>query len=196
MFFKRNKFKKLKREDVVAAIVELENREAAIVASDEKKQIEIDQLKTKGKAETDRSRRLFYAKKISSLESERAANLKRAEFLLYNIKQLRRLKDAVEDKEFIEGVGAVPLNDLLGDPAGLSAFLNKALSSKMLAEQNLVGAEDVFDDVDAQYEPEEKIYGVSQSDDELLAIFEQSDITEDEIHAAEAAGTTANKSED
>jgi len=178
--FKRNKYNKLKREDVVEAMLKLQEQEQTLEEGLVTKKAEIDALYGKGKAETDRTMKLFYAKKINSLKAERENNVQRAMYLMYNLQLLGKLKDAIDDKEFIANVGEVPLNKLLMDQKGLAQFLNKALNNKIKSEDIMTGADEVFADVQASYEPNQAIYGVNNKDDALLAMFETEDALADE----------------
>ena len=63
--FKKDKFKNLKREDVVDAICELEKQEADIEKSIEEMAKQIDALMQKGKMEKTHDLKVFYVKKIS-----------------------------------------------------------------------------------------------------------------------------------
>lgn len=64
--FKRNKFKNIKREDLVNSICELERQERTIEAEIFQQQKEIDALMDKGKREKTDELKLFYAKKNQS----------------------------------------------------------------------------------------------------------------------------------
>ena len=68
--FKRNKFKHLKREDLVNSICELERQERTVEAEVYQKIKEIDALMEKGKKERNKELQLFYAKKIGHLQEE------------------------------------------------------------------------------------------------------------------------------
>ena len=101
-------------------------------------------------------------------------------FLLYNIDQLNKLKTAIEDKTFYGDVSKDKINKLLQDPAGLSAYLNKALKTRIKTEENLTNAAETFAAVDMQYDENEKIYGAGQNDDQLLAMFEETEAADSE----------------
>ena len=66
------------------------------------------------------------------------------------------------------------------DPAGLSAYLNKALKTRIKTEENLTNADETFAAVDMQYDENEKIYGAGQNDDQLLAMFEETEAADSE----------------
>ena len=61
--FRRNKFKRLNREDLVNSICELERQERTVEAEVLQKIKEIDALMAKGKNEKSKDLQLFYAKK-------------------------------------------------------------------------------------------------------------------------------------
>lgn len=91
---------------------------------------------------------------------------------MYNMKLLRKLKSTIDDNEFFVRTGKVSLGNLLADQKGLAQFLNKALNTKVSSEQVLTEADDIWNEVQSGYEENERIYGVSEHDDELLAMFE------------------------
>lgn len=173
--FKRNKFRNLKREDVVNAICELEKQEADIEKGilDKSKQIE-DYMK-KGRQENSPELRLLYVKKISHLQEEKKEDISRGMYLLYNARLLHKLKNAIDDKSFFVSTGKVSLNNLLSDQKNLAKFLNKALNTKVLAEDVLTEADETFAEVKGLYEENDKIYGVSNTDDDIMALMEMGD---------------------
>lgn len=168
----KNKFNKLKREEVVDAIYELEKQEQALEDGILEKQEEIDFLLAKGKKEKSEELRLLYAKKINHLKQEIQNNVSKSYYLLYNIKLLNRLKEAIDDKQFFVATSKIPLNALLKDQHGLAKFLNQALNTKITSEEMLTTADETFNEIQSAYEPNKEIYGVSKSDDELLAVFD------------------------
>ncbi len=184
--FRRNKFKKLNRTDVVNAIIELEKKQSDYEKSIVEKQEQIDVLLAKGKVEKNRDMQLFYAKKINSLKAQKQTAIQRSMFLLKNIEMMNRLKDAVDDKDFFLEAGQSSLNSLLEDQKGLAKYLQQAMGVRMTAENSLTGAEEIFNNVELGYEPNEAIYGVQSNDDELLAMFETEKALEMESSIANA----------
>lgn len=170
--FKRNKFKNLKREDVVNAIIELEKQESEIERGIVEKSKQIDELMKKGRQEKSQDLKLFYVKKISHLQEEKKEDISRGMYLLYNSRLLNKLKNAIDDNSFFVNTGKVSLNNLLSDQKNLAKFLNKALNTRVLAEDVLTEADETFNEVKGLYEENQKIYGVNNSDDELLALME------------------------
>ena len=170
--FKRNKFKNLKREDVVNAIIELEKQESEIERGIVEKSKQIDELMKKGRQEKSQDLKLFYVKKISHLQEEKKEDISRGMYLLYNSRLLNKLKNAIDDNSFFVNTGKISLNNLLSDQKNLAKFLNKALNTRVLAEDVLTEADETFNEVKGLYEENQKIYGVNNSDDELLALME------------------------
>jgi anti-sigma28 factor (negative regulator of flagellin synthesis) len=168
----KNRYQKLKREEVVDAIYSLEKQEQAIEDGVAEKQEEIDFLLAKGKKERSEDLKLLYAKKINHLKQEIAASISKGSYLLYNIKMMQRLKEAIDDNEFFVSTSKISLGALLKDQNGLAKFLNKALNTKIAAEDVLTSADEIYNDIKNAYEPNKDIYGVTKSDDELLAVFE------------------------
>jgi len=196
MCFKKDKFKKLKREDVVEALLKLQDQEAKIEDGLSSKQQEINALLEKGKKEADKSMKLYYAKKINALKADKDASVQRGLMLLYNIRLLEKLKIAVEDKSFVADIGGVPLNQLLGDQKALAKFLNGALNNKIKLEDMMTGADQTFNEVEAAYSPNEEIYGAGQKDDDLLAMFETAEGIDDTDTAARIDAEKQKKDKD
>ena len=179
--FKKNKFAKLKREDVVDSICALEKQESELEKSIIENSKKIDELISQGKKEKSREIKLLLAKKITFLNNEKQAKVKKCMYLMYNIKLANRLKDAIDEKDFIQGVGSTNIKELLSDQKGLAKFLNKALDIKVSDEEILTQAENIFQDVNESYIENESIYGVQQNDDELLAMFETAESLTDDL---------------
>ena len=179
-FFKRKKYDKITREEVVESIVSLQREEQQLEERVLGAADEIAQLLEKGKVEKDQNVRLFLAKKINYLKAEQKQNTQRATYILYNIQLLNRLKAAIDEKQFFENSLGRPLNSLLADQEELARFLNKTLNTRVSAENVLTQADETFTEVLSAYEENEKIYGVGESDDELLAMFETHDALEQE----------------
>ena len=171
----KGKYDRIKREEVVDAIVKLQSEEAQVEERVRDARAQIEALMAQGREEKDMQMRLFLAKKINYLKEEQKQNMQRATYLLYNVQLLNRLKSAIVDKQFFSNSMGAPLNSLLADQRALAQFLNKALNTRVAAENVLTEADETFNDVLSAYEENEKIYGVNKSDDELLAVFETGD---------------------
>ena len=171
----KGKYDRIKREEVVDAIVKLQSEEAQVEERVRDARAQIEALMAQGREEKDMQMRLFLAKKINYLKEEQKQNMQRATYLLYNVQLLNRLKSAIDDKQFFSNSMGAPLNSLLADQRALAQFLNKALNTRVAAENVLTEADETFNDVLSAYEENEKIYGVNKSDGELLAVFETGD---------------------
>ena len=178
--FKRNKFKNIVREDLVNSICELERQERTAEAEIMQKQKEIDALLEKGKKEKTDDLKLLYAKKINHLKEEKASIIERGMYLLYNIRLMNKLKDAYDSNAFFKTKTKVPLSELLADQKGLARFLNKALETRISAEDVLTSADDLFTEIQGAYDKNESIYGSKREDEELLSSFEKAGALEDE----------------
>ena len=183
----KSKFDKLKREDVVDAICNLEKQESDLESAIEERARTIEELLAKGRKESNRELKLFYAKKITTLREENQTDVQRAMYLMYNTKLLRKLKTTIDDNEFFVRTGKVSLGNLLADQKGLAQFLNKALGPNVRSEQVLTAADDTWNEVQSGYEANERIYGVNEHDDELLAMFETGEQLEGELQSDGAA---------
>lgn len=183
----KSKYDKLKREDVVDAICKLEKEANDIEVEIEASQSKIDSLMQKGKTDTSREMRLFYAKKINSVKAERTQNVQRAMYLMYNIQLLEKLKRSIDDNQFFSKTSKASLGNLLSDQKGLAKFLNQALNTRISAEQVLTDADETFKQIEETYEPSSSIYGVQDADDELLAMFEIEEQLGSESAEADAA---------
>ena len=171
--FGRNKFKKLKREEVVDAIIELTKQQEDLENGVLTKSEEVDKLMERGKKEKNRDIKLLCAKKVTSLREEIKRDTNRAAYLLYNIKLMEKLKAAIDDNQFVNNTTKLPLNKLLGDQKALSAFLQDAIQNRTSAEEALVSADQMFDTYEQSANADTSpIYSANKSDDELLAMFE------------------------
>ena len=177
----KSKYQKLKREDVVDAICNLEKQQQDIETGIVEKTKDIEDLHEKGKVEKNNEIKKFYAKKIMNLKEECNEDVKRGMYLLYNIRLMKRLKSAIDDNSFFANTGKVSLGNLLGDQKGLAKFLNKALNTKVKSENVLTSADDIWNEIQSGYVENEQIYGVNEQDDQLLAIFENADEVNSEL---------------
>ena len=178
--FRKNKFKKLNREDLVNSICELERQERTTEAEVLQKIKEIDALIDKGKKERNKDLQMLYAKKIANLNEEKQTSMERGMYLLYNIKLMNRLKDAFDSNTFFKTQTKVPLSDLLIDQKGLAKFLNKALETRIRSEDVLTNADELFTEVKAAYDVSEPIYGAQKSEEDYLLMFEKENQLADE----------------
>lgn len=183
----KSKYDKLKREDVTDAILKLEQEQNRIDNDIESSKKQIAALMEKGKKETDKQIKLYYAKKINTIKANRERDIKRITYLMYNIQLLERLKTAIDDNQFFKTTSKISLNNLLADQKGLAVFLNKTLQTKISAEDVLTSADETFNNIESSYVENETIYGVNKNDDELLAMFETEEQvkSDEEIYAIE-----------
>lgn len=171
----KSKYDKLKREDVVEAICNLQKQEDELEKAIEERSKQIDKLLKKGQKEKNRDLKLFYAKKITNLREESQNDVKRGMYLMYNMRLLNKLKSSIDDNSFYVKTGKISLNNLLADQKGLAKFLNKTLNTRVRSEQILTDADDTWNEIQSGYTENEQIYGVNENDDELLAMFETAD---------------------
>lgn len=185
--FKRNKFRKLKRDDVVNSIVSLNDQLNEIEEKLRISEQSIKSLMTKGQKEPSREIKLFHAKRIVQLQEEKIDISKRGMYLLYNIKLLSKLKDAIDNQEFIKVSAKSSLTELLTDQKNLAGFLNKALNIRIKQEEVLTNADTIFTEVSSSYMENQDIYQSNQNEETLLAMFEtlpedsQSSMENDEV---------------
>lgn len=176
----KSKYDKLTREEVVDAICKLETESKDIEDGLAEQAKQIEDLKNKGRQETDKQVKLLYAKKINMLQANRSQSVQRAMYLMYNIQLLNKLKNAIDDNQFFKASAKTSLGNLLADQKGLAKFLNKALNTRISAEDVLTSADETFKMVEESYDPNKAIYGVNDEDDALLAMFETEDGVADE----------------
>lgn len=176
----RNKYDKLTREEVVDSICKLEKEMQNIENELIEKQKQVDALMVKGKQETNKEIKLFYAKRINALKAEREQSVQRAMYLMYNVQLLNKLKAAIDDNQFFKNSSKVSLGNLLADQKGLAKFLNKTLNTRVAAEDVLTTADETFRAVEDAYEKNGSIYGMNEQDDALLAMFETEETVADE----------------
>ena len=178
--FKKNKFKNLKREDLVNSICELERQERTVEAEVFQKIKEIDALMEKGKKEKNKDLQLFYAKKISHLNEEKQTCMERGMYLLYNIRLMNKLKEALDSNTFFKTQTKVPLSELLQDQKRLAKFLNQALETRIASEDVLTSADELFQEVQSAYDVSQPIYGIGKNEEDILTVFEEEGKMEDE----------------
>lgn len=183
----KSKYDKLTREEVVDSICSLERELSDLETDIMSTQSKIDALMAKGKAEKSNDMRVFIAKKINSIKADRQANIQRATYLMYNIQLLNKLKRAIDDNGFFKNNSKLPLAKLLSDQKGLAVFLNKALNTRVEAENVLTSADEVFRSVEESYLGNDEIYGAKSQDAELLAMFETEDMLGDVTFPEEVA---------
>lgn len=194
MWLFRNKFDKLNRDDVVDAICKLEKEMQNTESVIEEKQTQINSLMDKGRKEFDTQLKLYYAKKINCLKSEREQDIRRVTYLMYNVQLLNKLKNSIDDNQFFKNTSKQSLGNLLSDQKGLAKFLNKALNTRVSAEDVLTSADETFKTIEDSYSGNETIYGKNSDDDALLAMFETADTVaeEESLYAQD----TVNKKQD
>ena len=192
----KSKYDKLTREEVVDAICKLEKESQNIEDELITKQKQIDDLMVKGKQETNREIKLFYAKKINALKAERENGVQRAMYLLYNVQLLNKLKSAIDDNQFFKTSAKMSLGNLLADQKGLAKFLNKTLNTRVAAEDVLTSADETFRTVEEAYEKNGTIYGMNNQDDALLAMFETEETVAAEQEMYGEAPSKVKKEED
>lgn len=168
----KSKYDKLTREEVVDSICKLEKEGQNIEDGLVEKQKQIDDLMIKGRKETDKQLKLYYAKKINAIKAEREQDVQRAMYIMYNVQLLNKLKNAIDDNQFFKNTSKISLGNLLGDQKGLAKFLNKTLNTRVAAEDVLTSADEMFKNVEEAYDQNKTIYGMNNQDDELLAMFE------------------------
>lgn len=182
----KNKFNKLTREEVVEAVIDLEKQLEKLENGIVEKQNKIDELMERGKTEPQKDTKIFIAKKINFLKDEKQQDINRCMYIMYNIKLLNKLKNAIDDNQFFQTSRDCTLNSLLKDQKGLAKFLNKSLNTRVEAENILTSSDEMFQEIMATYEPNETIYGINSDDDGVLAIFETSaSIAEDNVFSSE-----------
>ena len=176
-----NKFKKIKRGDVVDAIVELEKAQQNEISAIGEREKEIEKLMEQGRRTKDRNLQLALAKRINMLKAENANTAKRIQYLNANTQALNQLKTSLDDESFIVNNSKMPLNKLLSDPGQLRKFLNSVTLKKQRSENVLGEALDVFNEAEENYIPDERIYGINESDDALLSMFEEQNSMDDAV---------------
>lgn len=189
----KSKYEKLKRQDLVNAVVELTQKSDALEEEIRSKTRQIEDLFKKGKEETNRQLKIVYAKKIGVLKAGIERDTQRIMYLLYNVNLLEKLKETIEDNEFLAETGKINFSDLLKDQKGLAKFLNKSLNRKISEEEMLTSSDEMFQEIQSSYEPNQAIYGVSSSDDESLAIFELDEVADIQLGITSQPNKTASK---
>lgn len=177
MFFKRAS-DKIKRSDIVDHIITLESQQNEILAQIENNKQEYEKYFVLGKAEKDRNIQMIYAKKIEIIKKENLSASKQMQFIMANTKALYQLKDALDDREFIKNSSTMPLNKLLTNHAELNKLMSKVVGDKRVYEDKLGETLDIFNEFE-DLEENQKIYGASESQSDILAMFDMENAKED-----------------
>ena len=172
MLFKRNKFKKISRKEVVDKIIEFENERVDIENDIINNEKEVKELFKKGSLETSEQIKMVYANKIKRLRVDNSRKNKKLKYLNYNINVLEQLKLAIEDNEFAKNKNNDNLNKILGDTKSLTEFLEKVSINKIKMEENLVNANELFDTMNSVNEGFSEIYEDDVDEMEIFAQFE------------------------
>lgn len=186
----KNKFEKIRRSEVVDSIIELERKQEEEIAAVDERNATIVQLKKQGAKQKDRAMRLALAKKINRLIAENGNSARRIQYLNANLAALNQLKEALDDREFLSNNTNMPINALLNNTSALRKFLMSTTGKRMAGEANLTNALEVFDEAAEAYEGDERIYGMNEDDEKLLAMFEleESELDADSFGTATEEG--------
>lgn len=177
--FKRNKFDKISRTEVVDSIIQLEKQQSDIVASVESNTAEVQELMIKGKAERDVNMRMFYAKKIENLRRNSDMAARRLQFVATNMSAMYQLKNAMDDRAFLNSSSNLSLNEMLTKPKELSKFLNSVNSQKMSSEDSLANVLETFETAESAYMENDSIYSQSENQQSIMAMFDEEAISDD-----------------
>ena len=189
-FFKKNKYDKIKREDIVENIINIEKQQNQEIANIEERNKEVDVLMAKGKSSNDKNYQLVLAKKINLLRQENQRSTQRIQFLNGNLKVLNQLKMALDDRGFLDNNSNMSLNQLLSDSKSLHKFLDDVNSKRSRRERDLGDVMDTFDAYEEDVDVDERIYGITEADDQLLSIFETGKSSSDENFFEEKSGSS------
>ncbi len=173
MFFRRNRFNKIKRSEVVNQIIEFGSERDLIEQKMIDKSKVIQSLYQQGAKERNTETRRMLAGKIKRLKQEGETDLKRLMFLNYNIQVLEKLKVAIDDATFFKKQDNQIINQALKDTNGLNAFLNKAYQIRHEAEETLSESNRIFDEYESSFSSVSDIYAFSKEEDQILSEFDQ-----------------------
>ena len=134
------------------------------------------------------SKNNYYAKKIKFIDIEKENLISESLLIMYNLNLANKLKSAIDSDQFYGNVSGTKLNKMLGNQKELGKFLNKAMNRRIKTEDMMTTADTIFTEVQNAYAPNEKIYGITEDDDQLLSIFEQ-----EELHDIENSQLTDNQ---
>lgn len=179
--FLTNRFRKLKRDDVVQSTLKLEEQMKSVEDRLRHVDVMIKELMIKGKKESSREVKTFHAKRIMQLQQEKSDLSHRGMYLLYNIRLLSKLKEVFDQQEFIKVTAKSSLIDLLADQKHLATFLNQALQTKIKHEDILTDADLIFNEVQTSYQENAEIYEPKQDEETLIAMFDDSNEIEEDI---------------
>lgn len=179
--FNRMHLRKIKRDEVVEALVELEKRQDRLLAQKQENNKKIEAYFNDGCNSNDKEEKLFCAKQINILKAENKSTMNRLIYLSNNISMLNQLKTALDEKDFIKVNKKMNLHQLIDNPTDLAKFLKTLNKDKMYHEEKLSNALDVMEEMNGGYEPNERLFGETQQDNELLAMFEYKNMNSQSI---------------
>ena len=168
--FKKSKFEKITKDDINKMRVNLATQEQELNEQFEAKLSAIDQIMERGRTEQSQQRKMIYAQKIKFLRQEVDSIMQRIMYNMYNASLIEKLAIKVDENMFFNS--SLSMNDLLADSKGLAVFLNNALGTRLKAEEVLTSADEAFKDIEATYEPNEKIYGMGDEVEDILSSFD------------------------
>ena len=168
-----NRYKKIKRNDVVNSIIELQKEQDKMLEDINLRSKEVNEYLQKGCQEKDKNMQLFLAKSISNKRRENAMATHRLQYIMSNISVLEQLKASLDDRDFILNNSKMPLNKMLTNPSELKKFLNSITNIKMVQEEKLAQNLQTFEEIENEYVENDEIYGESQNTNDILAYFER-----------------------
>ena len=160
------------REDINSAILDLYRQEEELEQALDENEAKVKELMEKGRTETSHQKKVLYAKKIQYLQEESKSICQRIMYLLYNTSLLQKLKVAVDENKFFLSSMNCSLNAMLSDQKGLSDFLYGVLANKNMAQDSLQTADEFFKSYEAEHELPDAIYGLGESEEQILAGFD------------------------
>lgn len=169
--FRRNPLKKLKREEVVQSINELEIRRDELFDELEKKSLEIKELIKDGGRYGNVEKRIL-ANKVVVLRRNCSAIERRINFLERRIEVCNEIKNSIDDAHFSIYNKKSKLGKILKNDKVLQNYLETVSISVSLEEEQLAKSMDIISNTKEASVNEEKIYGHSNEVEDVLALME------------------------
>ena len=172
MLFLFNKFRKIKRTDVIDQIIqyqkELDELEHDVYTNSDR----IKELYKKGSKESNLEIKELIANKILFEKKGISKKINRIKFLQYNVNVLENLKLVLDDMEFSKSKANAPLNKLLKNSKNLNDFLIKSNNCRNDLEQTLINTTNTFEEFDSMLDKDNEIYGNKEGTEDIMAQFE------------------------
>lgn len=168
--FGKNPFKKVKREEITQAILELEKKKDEYQDDIFIKEKYIKEKISQGKKAKTISEKKVLSSRVLALQNQVKAIQKKLSFMEKKIYLIEQVKLAIDDRDFNKYNQTTAIGKLLKDSNKLQSFLTEVVSDKELADRELLDQVDMVDNIMGSYQADDEIYGESEELDNIMAL--------------------------